>query len=311
MTVGATIIPGKGTFARGVHPPERKGLAADAAIEVFPTPAQVKIPLLQHTGRPAELSVKPRYTVDVGQKIGEATGLISAGVHASIAGKVGPLTTTVLASGLRVPAVTITADSTTGNDTSNSFTVAPGDLLNLFVEPLNTPLAIDASWSVTFVADANGESLILSGSDDDLDTDITEQYNLAWVTDNNWGAGASSFSNSLDTCLLRDLYVELENAPGAGNSFVFRTSRSTGTPPLDATYGNGNLTVTISGTNTTASDTSNKDEVVPHESVVFEYNPVSNPTIGQVKWGMVMFVKPLPVARGNMLIRAMVAGGFA
>ncbi|HDY65793.1 MAG TPA: electron transport complex subunit RsxC, partial [Phycisphaerae bacterium] len=53
-------MPGKGTFARGVHPPGRKGLAADAAIEVFPTPAQVKIPLLQHTGAPCEPLTKPR-----------------------------------------------------------------------------------------------------------------------------------------------------------------------------------------------------------------------------------------------------------
>ena len=101
---------GPGTFRRGVHPADSKSLSANVAVRVLPSPAKVVIPLLQHTGRPAELSVKPRDTVDVGQKIGEATGLISAGVHASIAGKVGPLTTTVLASGLRVPAVTITAD---------------------------------------------------------------------------------------------------------------------------------------------------------------------------------------------------------
>ena len=31
-------VKGKGTFAKGVHPPERKGLAADAGIEVLPTP---------------------------------------------------------------------------------------------------------------------------------------------------------------------------------------------------------------------------------------------------------------------------------
>ena len=104
-----------GTFRRGVHPPENKSLTAELSVKVLPNPAKVLLPLLQHTGRPAELSVKPRDNVAVGQKIAEPTGLISAAVHASIAGKVGPLTTTVSAAGLRVPAVAITAD-----DSSNS-----------------------------------------------------------------------------------------------------------------------------------------------------------------------------------------------
>ena len=109
----ASLKLGPGTFRRGVHPPDKKSLSADFAVQVLPNPAKVMIPLLQHTGRPAELSVKPRDTVELGQQIAEATGFISASVHASISGKVGPLTTTVLASGARVPAVTITADGET------------------------------------------------------------------------------------------------------------------------------------------------------------------------------------------------------
>lgn len=103
---------GPGTFRRGVHPLENKSLTADLTITVFPNPAKVLIPLLQHTGRPAELSVKPRDKVKAGQKIANPTGLISATMHASIAGKIGPLTTTVLPNGVRVPAVNITADET-------------------------------------------------------------------------------------------------------------------------------------------------------------------------------------------------------
>ena len=109
-TVAFATKSGPGTFRRGVHPPENKSFTAELSVKVLPNPAKVLLPLLQHTGRPAELSVKPRDTVELGQKIAEPTGLISAAVHASIAGKVGPLTTTVLASGLRVPAVSITAD---------------------------------------------------------------------------------------------------------------------------------------------------------------------------------------------------------
>ena len=106
---------GPGTFRRGVHPHESKSLTADLAVKTLPNPAKVLIPLLQHTGRPAELSVNPRDTVQLGQQIAKPTGLISAAIHASIAGKVGPLTTTVLPSGMRVPAVSITADEAAGS----------------------------------------------------------------------------------------------------------------------------------------------------------------------------------------------------
>ncbi|MCK4850765.1 MAG: electron transport complex subunit RsxC [Phycisphaerae bacterium] len=112
-TSSAPCLPAKigpGTFRRGIHPPQNKSLTADLAIEVLPSPAKLVLALLQHTGRPAELLVKPRDIVEAGQKIAEPTGLISAAVHTAIAGKVGPLTTTVLAAGLRVPAVTIAAD---------------------------------------------------------------------------------------------------------------------------------------------------------------------------------------------------------
>ena len=44
----------KNGFFGGVHPPEHKSLASDQAIEVFPSPAEVRIALLQHLGAPCE-----------------------------------------------------------------------------------------------------------------------------------------------------------------------------------------------------------------------------------------------------------------
>jgi len=70
-------FPGSGNFARGVHPPGRKEMAAEAAIEVLPAPAQIAIPLLQHTGAACEPLVKLKDTVALGQKVGDSTGFIS------------------------------------------------------------------------------------------------------------------------------------------------------------------------------------------------------------------------------------------
>ena len=107
MTGSMLSSPGRGTFPRGVHPPEGKELSADAPIEVLPTPKRVTVPLLQHLGAPARLLVKPRQEVAWGEKIGEAGGFISAAVHASQAGKTGLGTSVTLPNGRHVPAVPI------------------------------------------------------------------------------------------------------------------------------------------------------------------------------------------------------------
>ena len=112
MTTVATgsLKKGKGTFAKGVHPPEHKGLAADAIIEVLPTPALVKIALLQHVGAPCEATVKPRQEVALGEVVGQSEAFISAPVHASLAGKTGLACAVTLPNGRRVQALPIKAE---------------------------------------------------------------------------------------------------------------------------------------------------------------------------------------------------------
>ena len=76
------------TFRGGIHPPEFKHLAEEKPIEVMPRPKQVVIPLSQHTGAPAKPVVNVGDEVKVGTLIAEPVGMISASMHASIAGKV-------------------------------------------------------------------------------------------------------------------------------------------------------------------------------------------------------------------------------
>jgi len=110
MTTALSSKPGRGNFARGTHPPGRKQLSAGQAIEAVPAPAQVKIPLLQHTGAPCEATVKPRDKVTLGQTIGDCEAFISAPVHASIAGTAGVTTAMTLPNGRHVQAVPIKAE---------------------------------------------------------------------------------------------------------------------------------------------------------------------------------------------------------
>lgn len=101
------------TFGGGVHPHEigngktatRSQLIANAA-----APARVTIPMVQHAGAPALCCVKAGQIVNMGQVIGEAQGVVSAPVHASVSGKVVSVTNCVIADGRTVPAVVIDND---------------------------------------------------------------------------------------------------------------------------------------------------------------------------------------------------------
>jgi electron transport complex protein RnfC len=109
----------KKTFSHGLHPPGRKGLAADAAIEALPTPAAVRIPLHQHAGAPCEPLTKPKQAVALGDLIGQVDAFITAPVHASIAGVAGLPCAVTLPNGRRVRAVPIQAggeDQLAGDD---------------------------------------------------------------------------------------------------------------------------------------------------------------------------------------------------
>lgn len=95
------------TFHKGgIHPAENK-LSAGAAIEVFALPETVTLPLSQHIGAPATPVVAVGDRVTVGQLVAEATGFVSARVHASVSGTVVAIDAVPNAQGLRQPAIVI------------------------------------------------------------------------------------------------------------------------------------------------------------------------------------------------------------
>jgi H+/Na+-translocating ferredoxin:NAD+ oxidoreductase subunit C len=109
MTTASKAFTGTGSFARGIHPGEGKHLAENEPIEVVPTPAQVAIALLQHTGAPSESLVKPRQEVVFGEMIGKSTGFISSNVHAPISGTTAMGSVATLPNGRHVKTIPIKA----------------------------------------------------------------------------------------------------------------------------------------------------------------------------------------------------------
>ena len=76
------------TFPRGgVHPSDNK-LSRAEAVEVLALPDVVNVPLSQHIGAPAVAKVAKGDKVKVGELIAEATGFVSANIHAPVSGTV-------------------------------------------------------------------------------------------------------------------------------------------------------------------------------------------------------------------------------
>ena len=75
-------------FFGGIHPNPMKDATCGKAIEKLEAPDEVVIPMSLHIGAPCTPIVAVGDTVKVGQKIGEATGFVSAPVHATVSGTV-------------------------------------------------------------------------------------------------------------------------------------------------------------------------------------------------------------------------------
>lgn len=79
---------GFATFKGGIHPPDKKELAANKPIVEAKPPDKVIIPLSQHLGAPCKPVVTINQEVKKGEMIGEPGGFVSASVHSSVSGKV-------------------------------------------------------------------------------------------------------------------------------------------------------------------------------------------------------------------------------
>jgi electron transport complex protein RnfC len=79
---------GLATFKGGIHPPDKKILAAGSSIVVSKLPKIVIIPFSQHIGAPCKPIVSIGQEVKKGEIIGEPAGFVSSPVHSSVSGKV-------------------------------------------------------------------------------------------------------------------------------------------------------------------------------------------------------------------------------
>ena len=97
------------SFFGGVHPKGNKEYAEHKAVEVFPEPDLLVVPMSQHIGAPCKPLVKKGDRVTVGQKIGDNQGLCVP-VHAPVSGTVKSVEMKAHTSGTTVMSVVIQND---------------------------------------------------------------------------------------------------------------------------------------------------------------------------------------------------------
>ena len=97
------------SFFGGVHPAENKSYARNVAVQEFPAPDLLVIPMSQHIGAPCKPLVKKGDLVTMGQKIGDNQGLCVP-VHASVSGKVKAVESKPHSSGTTMMSVVIEND---------------------------------------------------------------------------------------------------------------------------------------------------------------------------------------------------------
>lgn len=187
--------------------------------------------------------------------------------------------------------VTIVADDTTGNDTTHSIDATAGDYIDIKLQPENTPSANPVTgWGMVFVADTNGESLILGQTTDSPSTSATEYYRIPtslylfqWSsTESERQSGSQAHTND---AILKKFYMMLDTAPGSGKEWDFT---------IRGNSGNTDITVNLTGdSQTTANDTSHTFTMTDYGELGIMSEPTNTPATTKTYWGIVCYINPV------------------
>lgn len=98
------------TFQGGIHPYDGKDLSMDKPILTVQPKGDMVYPVVQHIGAPAKPIVAAGDDVLVGQKIAEATGMVSSNIISSVSGKVKVIEPRLTVNGTKVLSIVVDND---------------------------------------------------------------------------------------------------------------------------------------------------------------------------------------------------------
>jgi len=188
--------------------------------------------------------------------------------------------------------ITISGTNTTGNDTSNSVSVAAGDKVYWRIDPSGTPTARMVGIGVRWLPTTDGEYIHTGVSA--APSASAAQYGSAG--NSNFGGinqRGGSVPNSNYT--IKNLYVDVDTAPGSGKSIELAVMSAGSATSVVAT---------ISNTATSASDTANSATTSTGGIVEVRSTPTGTPTMSIVRFAWVEYqsTTPPPPSNGNFFL---------
>jgi hypothetical protein len=181
--------------------------------------------------------------------------------------------------------VVISDTNTSGNDTTHSVTVAAGDNISMRITPSGTPAVPWSNWGFEFDPDNDGESLILNVNI----SNPSNTVNNYLTTGGNWSPSATEgdFASVVPIALvLKNLYVEITTAPGAGKSYQYALRKNNATQSLS-------VTLTGASAPQTASDTTDIINAAQGDIVNYIIIPSGTPAvIAPISWGATAYIQP-------------------
>lgn len=170
----------------------------------------------------------------------------------------------------------INEPGTSGSDTTNEVTVVAGDRISLQILPLNSPSQGGVfSTGMTFVADTDGESIVMGGGQQP----ISGEYHSLSHTATSYSATESDHYQLTLAGVLKSLYVYFATAPGATKSYDVTVQINGATTAL---------TVNVADSATTGNNTSDTVAVFNGDEVAVRIEKTNNPdtTLG-IRWSVI------------------------
>lgn len=181
--------------------------------------------------------------------------------------------------------LTISGTATTGNDTTHTVTVVAGDELSLESTISGTPVASKVRHGMVFLADTDGEAILLGCHGTGNPGNSNDKYGDA-RGGNGPGASETISEQLVSKCTFKKLYVELSTAYSGNTTFSVRVNDAS---PLN------DLSIALAGNATTGNDTTHTVSCNDGDTINMLWTfPGFDTDIKRTGWGMVI-VAVVPV----------------
>jgi hypothetical protein len=160
--------------------------------------------------------------------------------------------------------------------------VVAGDYVDMMIEPLNSPsVAPYVYWGLTFVADTNGESLILGQSSATPTVGSTEYDYLATTRYNNAWSASEYYQGGQSGITLKEFYAMLSGTSAQNYALNVRATSA---------GGDTGIAITITAGNTTGNDTAHTYAIGNYDDLSISCLATAGGTARRVFWGLVCYI---------------------